>query len=260
MFMRLVQVRVKEGFLPAVTRLYARVIAPALASTPGCRYAGLLQSVHHSDECISLTIWDSELDVEAYVRSGAFTSLLDQVRPFQAESSELRLQLTDDLKLEYRPVNGSPVIGAYPVAAGDVPEAGSPIRSRTLWVRAVSLKIKSGRLEEFKQLYTERAIPALRALKGCVYVFLVEKAESPNEVLSLSGWDSKEHADAYERSGLFDRLLDTQKDFLSDLYQMKREHQSSEVMVTSDDVSVDSYAVLVEESFEGVTVDKQKRP
>jgi quinol monooxygenase YgiN len=258
MFMRLVQVRVREGFLPAVTRLYSRVIAPALASAPGCRYAGLLQSVHVSDECLSLTVWDSENEANAYEQSGLFSTLIDQTRPFQAESSELRLQLSDDLKLEYLPVPGSPVVSSYPVAAAQTPPPGEHARPRTLWVRVVSLKIRPGKREEFKTLYAEKAIPALRGLKGCVYVYLAEKGDAPDEVLSVTGWDSRENAEQYERGGMFDQLLESQKALLSNLYQLKRAMQGEGAgpTVTSDDVKVDSYTVLVEESFDGRPVDR----
>jgi|WetSurMetagenome_2_1015567.scaffolds.fasta_scaffold22730_4 quinol monooxygenase YgiN len=257
MFMRLVQVRVREGFLPAVTRLYSRAIAPALATAPGCRYAGLLQSVHHSDECLSLTVWDSEADANAYEQSGLFSTLIDQTRPFQAESSELRLQLSQDLKLEYLPVPGTPVVSSLPVAAAQTSPPGEhPLR--TLWVRVVSLKIRPGKREEFKALYADKAIPALRGLKGCVYVYLAEKEDAPDEVLSFTGWDSRENAERYERGGMFDQLLESQKALLSNMYQLKRAMQGEGVgpTVTSDDVRVESYTVLVEESFEGRPVDR----
>ena len=251
MFMRLVQVRVREGFLPAVIRLYSRVITPALASAAGCQYAGLLQSVHHSDECLSLTIWKSEAEANTYEQSGLFSSLLDQTRPFQADSTELRLQLSDDLKLEYVPVPDPTVVGSYPVAAADVSSAGHEVSPRTLWVRVVSVKVRPGKLDEFKKLFAEKAIPTLRRLKGFVYVYLLEKKESPHEVLSVSGWDSKENADRYEHGGVFDQLLESQKALLSELYEMKRdrEKEGSGEMVTSDDVKVEYYTVLVEESF-----------
>jgi quinol monooxygenase YgiN len=252
MFMRLVQIRVKEGFLPAVTRLYSRVISPGLATVPGCEYAGLLQRAHHSDECLSLTIWESAEQAIVYERSGLFTTLVDQLQPFLAESTELRLQLSADLKLEYLPVPGAPVISSYPVAAAGVSSPGAEQRSRALWVRVVSLKIRPGKLEEFKSLYAEKAIPALRALKGCVYVYLVEKADPPNEVLSVTGWDSRENADRYERGGMFDHLLDSQQALLSDLYRANRDRENAHpgTIVTSEDVTVDYYSVLVEESFD----------
>jgi len=260
MFMRLVQVRVREGFLPAMVRVYSRVITPALASAAGCRYAGFLQSVHHSDECLSLTVWGSEAEANAYERSGLFSSLLDQTRPFHTESSEMRLQLTDDLKLEYLPVPDAPVVGSYPVTASDVSSSDLEVPSRTLWVRVVSLKVRPGKLEEFKTLYAEKAIPFLRGLKGCIYVYLLEKKESPHEVLSVTGWDSKENADRYEHDGVFDHLLDSQKALLSELYQLKRDREKGGAgeMVTSDDVSVDYYTVLVEESFGDHPADRSR--
>ncbi len=252
MFMRLVQIRVKEGFLPAVTRLYSRAVVPGLASVAGCRYAGLLQRAQHSDECLSLTIWSSASDAAAYERSGQFASLLEQIRPFLAESSELRLQLSADLKLEYLPVPDTPVITSHPVAAADIPPSGAEQRSRALWVRVVSLKVRPGRVEEFKALYTQHAIPTLRSLQGCIYVYLVENADAPNEVLSVTGWDSRENAERYEKGGTFDQLLNSQQSLLSGGYHSPRGGPGpAGIVVTSEDVTVDSYSVLVEESFDG---------
>jgi heme-degrading monooxygenase HmoA len=40
----------------------------------------LTQSIHQKDEFISVTIWDSEKDAEAYEKSGKFAELAEMLR------------------------------------------------------------------------------------------------------------------------------------------------------------------------------------
>ena len=81
MYMRLVHVKVKSEELNTLVRLYQDRIIPALARVHGCRYAGLMKSIVHSDECVSLTLWDKQNDADAYEQSGLFGTLLDETRP-----------------------------------------------------------------------------------------------------------------------------------------------------------------------------------
>ncbi len=41
-------------------------IIAKLQQVEGCRFASLVQITHQPDECISLTLWDSEEAVEGY--------------------------------------------------------------------------------------------------------------------------------------------------------------------------------------------------
>jgi heme-degrading monooxygenase HmoA len=88
MFMRLVQVEVKDGQQERLQQHYRQRIIEALETVHGCRFAGLMKSGHHHEECISLTLWESEEDAEAYERGSLFTTLLDKSHPFLLDSSE----------------------------------------------------------------------------------------------------------------------------------------------------------------------------
>jgi len=246
MFTRLVQIRVKEGFIPAVTRLYEKLVLGSLNGAMGCRYASLLASHRRAEECLAFTLWETEEEALACERGGLLSSLLEQAGPFLVPSSESRLQLSDDLRLEYVEVTETPSISSLPVAAGG-PAPGQP--GTALWLRLVSLRVRPGRLEEFKRLYTEKAIPALRSLEGCRFIYLLEVPDRPSTVISVTGWDRREAAEEYERTGMFDRLLEAQKDLLSDLYRWKREQDAGTTSVTSDDLTVDHYAVLCEKVY-----------
>jgi len=246
MHMRLVQLEVKHGSMPGLGRHYTQRVIPAFQQTKGCRYAGLLQSVHHPDSVISLTLWDSPEDAHAYERGGVFQQLLEETRPFLSESSEYTMQLSQALTLEYVPVTQEPVVKDYPIAArSETPTSGQTAGS-AMWLRIVSLKILPGKLDEFKRLYAEHAIPALRGVRGCRHVYLLESGDQSHEVFSVTSWESKQDAEAYEKSGLFEKLLETQKHTLSGLYQWKRSlgKEQASHSATSEDVMVEHYTIL----------------
>jgi heme-degrading monooxygenase HmoA len=252
MFMRLVEMKVKDGQIEGLQQHYRQRIIAMLAGIPGCRYAGLMKSLHHPEECISLTLWDSERDAEAYERGGLFDTLLHETRPYLLETSESRLQLSQDLTLEYAPIPVEPVVRKLPVAARSDTLAPQQEQRGPLWVRIVSLKLRPGKREEFERLYRERVIPALRKVKGCRYIYLSERTDRRDEVLSVTSWDTKGDAEAYEESGLFMRLLESGKTTLSELYRWKLEEQEVGVTATSEDPTVENFDVIEGKAFASV--------
>jgi len=251
MHMRLVHIEVKKGAAPLLQDFYSKRIIPSLHDVKGCRYAGLTQSIHHPEQCISLTLWDSQEDAEAYENKGTFQELMEGAHPFLCESSEFKIQLSENLTLEYVPIPNEPVVKAYPIAARSEIQASGPESGGAMWLRIVSLKVLPGKLDEFNRLYSEYSIPALRKVKGCRYVYLLASDERDHEVLSVTSWDSKQDAEAYENSGLFEQLLEVQKHTLSGLYQWKQSLDKAEASqsTTSEDVMVENYAVLTGKNF-----------
>ena len=100
MFMRLLQVKVKPETSGDLPRIYNEKIIPALQQTIGCLYASLIQSVDHPDESISMTLWDTPDHAEAYEQGGLFQRLLHEAEPYLAETSEWKIQLSQDFTLE----------------------------------------------------------------------------------------------------------------------------------------------------------------
>ncbi len=250
MFLRLVHFKLNAGDLSGFREHYESRVIPTLENTAGCRYAGFMQSAHHAENCISLTLWDSNDNAKAYESSGVYSKLLDGSRPFLSESSEYKVQLSADMTLEYVPVPQVPVVEAYSLAATSATLSNDQQKRGALWLRIVSLKIRPGKLEEFKHLYSERVVPALRQVKGCRYIYLTEGVKKQNEIISVTSWDSKEDAEQYERSGLFDKLLESMKHTLSELYQWKRSlGQEMTGTATSEDVTVEHYTVITGKSF-----------
>jgi quinol monooxygenase YgiN len=246
MFMRLVQVRVKSDSQADFLRLYETVILPGLQSTPGCLFAGLVQSIRRTDEGISLTIWDTRQHADAYERSGVFQKMIDTVKPFFSDSSEWRMQLSKDLQLEYSPVAQEPMVKSYAheTEAGTEPQA--PGYSPFLYLRIVSMRVQPEKAAEFVSIFEREVLPQVRSSAGCVYVCLVENIEEKDEWLSVSIWSSKENADQYEQSGVFERLRAKLQPTFSSLYQWKvgLDKELGKQAVTTDDLSVSGYAVV----------------
>ena len=251
MYMRIVQARAKTGTLPTLQALYNERVIPVLRNVNGCRYAAFMVSTRHADECLSMTLWDEPENALAYEASGRFPQLLDALKPHFSESSELRLQLSEDLTLQFVPVPEDPIVEGYAVAVKEGLETPEPDGTDHLWVRMVSLKLRPGKLEEYKHDYLTRVVPALRGLKGCRSVYLTARPGTSDEVFSVTTWDSLQSAEAYERSGLYESLLDAQEHLLSRLFQWKRSRELSrrDETMTSEDVAIETFDVLASESF-----------
>jgi quinol monooxygenase YgiN len=250
MFVRFLQLKVSTEYLKTLQGFYDKIVIPELQKIPGCHYACLIQSGNSADEFVSITFWNTKDEAEAYEKSGVYQSLLNQVKPFLAESSEWKIKLSDDFELKYEPVAEEPILKEYNVAAQsgkDTPEEQNP----RMYVRIVSAKIKEGKMDEFKKLYSEIIIPALKNTHGCKYAYLTESMQEKNSIISLTIWNSKEEAEEYEKSGRFAELTDKVKHTLSELYQWKMalEKETGKRAKTSEDLEVSRYAVVSGKSF-----------
>lgn len=251
MFMRLVHHKVRPDELKNIQDYYHQVVIPALEKTPGCLSACLIHATQQAEEVISLTLWESPAHVRAYEQSGVFKQLVDGMRPYLAESSEWKIHLSKDLTLEYAAVPEEPVVKTYTVvtASNDAPVRKIP--SHLMYTRIVSVKLRPGKMEEYKRLYNELIIPALRETPGCQFAYLIESTEEANEVHSITVWDSKQHADSYEQSGKFAELVDQVKHTFSELYQWKMslDRTKRERSITSEDLEVTGFSVVTARSF-----------
>jgi heme-degrading monooxygenase HmoA len=251
MFMRLVQVRLKKERLREFIRLYEHVIIPELEKTNGCQFGGLVQGIQHEEEGISLTLWDSQADAEKYEKSGAYERLVELSRPFFSDSSEWKVQLSKDFQLEYTPVPTNPVVKRYtdPSRVDAVPlDKG---KAPSMYLRIVSMKVRPEKNQEFRAIYNQEIVPALRGVRGCRYAFLTESVRETTEWLSVTIWNSIEEAREYESKGAFRELVEKLKPTFSGLYQWKMDidDDSQEQAVTSDDLSVSAYNVVIGKAF-----------
>lgn len=250
MYMRIVNLNIlpeKSGFFHT---FYENNIIPELSKIPGCLSARLMQSAQNPEEYISMTFWENPEIAEDY-NKGLFQTLFAQARPYLASSEEWQIHLSEDFTLDFEPPEDDPIVKSYPVMAAANQENSEKNGSKLMFMRIVAVKIQPGKLEEFRRLYTEEIIPALRAVKGCRYAYLTDNFKEEHEIFSVTLWNSKEDVENYENSGLFDRLREKTKHTFSELFQWKMalEKESGKKMVTSDDMQINYYSVITGKKF-----------
>lgn len=252
MYLRLVQVRAKPGEVSTIHAFYGASVIPALQSTPGCLYACLMQSSQHPEELVSMTMWETQDDAEAYEKGGLFENLMKQVQPLLAETSEWRVGLSKEMLLEYGPVPEEPRVSTYPVSLEIPTKQMNGSNPPLMYLRIVSVKLKPEMREEYRRLYLNEIIPVLQATKGCRHAYLVMPGKKNDESLSVTIWDSKEDAENYEKGGLFAELVNKVKHTFTDLVQwkMKLDKTQQGRAASTEDLRAEGYSIVAMKSFQ----------
>ena len=84
MFARVAWGKVKPGTWEEYERLYHEEILPTTREVKGLRFRELLRGTDDPDEGISLTLWESREDLDAYEQSDLYQRLVDRARAFYA--------------------------------------------------------------------------------------------------------------------------------------------------------------------------------
>jgi heme-degrading monooxygenase HmoA len=82
MFARIAWGKVKPGTWEEYERIYHDEILPETRTVNGLRFRELLQGVDDPDEGISLTLWESREDLDAYEQSSLYKRLTDRARAY----------------------------------------------------------------------------------------------------------------------------------------------------------------------------------
>ena len=242
MFMRLFHLKLKSGKIEVMKSFYDSTVIPELQKIDGCLFAGLLLNNTDLTEGISLTLWDTREHAEKYEDSGLFNKLLEQAQPFLTESAEWKVQLSEDLELEYKPENEEPELKYFNVSMHKGVKEEHFKKEPKMYIRIVSHILQKDKIKEFRDIFVDQIIPVLQETKGCRYSYLIESMQQENEVISLSIWDSKEDVLAYEESGMFDHLVNMLKPTFSQFCQWKMalEKKAS----TTEDLTVAHYHIV----------------
>ncbi|HUI09654.1 MAG TPA: antibiotic biosynthesis monooxygenase family protein [Bacteroidota bacterium] len=243
--MRTVHLRLDPNRILEMRQMYTGVIIGELARTRGCLYAGLLQSVDDPEVGISLTLWSGPADADAYERSGAYARLWDQSRPYLAATPDWTVHLTDDLQLQYSPVDEAPLVSRYE-SPGPADTSGFSAEGKgRFYLRLLSLHVRSGMLEEFSELYRNEIIPGLRKIAGCRSAFLSGEKGDPRRLISVTIWNSRAEAEEYERNGAFSALSERVAFTLENSDRWKAGTQKVDRAVASDDMAATGYTLIV---------------
>jgi quinol monooxygenase YgiN len=251
MYVRLLSLRLKPALVEEHQEFYQREVLPVLRASSGCLYASLLHTPGRLGECVSFTVWKDLAGLRAYERDGKFDEILRQSRQYLAESTEWRLELSEDLTLEPKQVPNDPVPRCYAVQAATGECVTMPPDSRSACLRLVRGKFNHNSLEAARRSYEEEVIPMLQSVKGCRHACLLGSLDSADELVSLTMWDSEEDIRNYENSVSFRNLLARVQPMLSAVCQWKVTLEESHGLhaVTSEDVKIQSYAAVASKSF-----------
>ena len=76
--------------------------------------------------------------------------------------------------------------------------------------------VKQDAVHTMANIYSQGIIPALREREGCLFAALLQNVKSHQMCASITIWRSKEKAEEYERSGLYEKLLASLKHLFQD--------------------------------------------
>ena len=246
MFLRMVSMAVRKEQIHQFSDSYNQNVISVLRATPGCVFASLLQNIKGDSEGVSLTIWNSQQEAQAYEASGVFKRLVELLRPFYAESTEYTLQLSEDLSLEYSPVIEEPTVKGYSETSAGGGFAGQ-VKSTPYVVHVVSLAIEPARAGEFEQIVTRDILPQYRKEKGFIHLVLLRRGR---ECQILSFWDETVDINTALGEQKLNVLLKEIFRVLPSFVQWKVTHQGSATSsASSDDLKATLYRCLTAEWF-----------
>ncbi len=251
MYLRLLHATVNREKEFELQQIYEARVIPGLQKVPGCLYAALTQSIIDRDEYISMSLWTSKEHAEEYEQGPVFAELMKAAAPYLATASEWRIHLSKDLTLEYEPVPQEPVVNTYTIPEKRVSKIIPRYQTGPLFIRIVSPQLQPGKEEEFKRLYNEYVIPSLQNVDGCLYASLTEDPKKNNQPTSLTIWSNVHCAEKYEKSGMFNTLIEKVSSTFSGVYQWKTqiEKETGGHGKTSSDVAVEGYRIVIGKRF-----------
>lgn len=255
MFMRFVHLKVTKDTFWETRTFYDEKVIPALQATEGCLFASLLQPTTEMEECVSMTVWVSREDAEAYENSGVYDHLLDESDEALAGESPGQNESTGAGTIG-RSLH-DPEVEGFPVEASGGAEILDGASSSRLFLRLVAVQVDANRFEELRQRYNDEIVPALQGVSGCRAAFLVEGIKTRTRALSVTIWDSEEDAVRYEISGRFDEFVSRLREFFSGLYQWRLSlSPSGSDRVSGKELEVSGYNIVTGRRLERPDTDR----
>ncbi|MCK9410269.1 MAG: antibiotic biosynthesis monooxygenase [Bacteriovoracaceae bacterium] len=185
MFLRMVSMGVQAKDSDIFAKAYDENIISVLRRQPGCSFASLLQNIHDSKDCISVTIWESKEATIEYEQSGVFKALVESLRAFYEESNEFELKLTDDLSIEYTPVQNDPTLKQFDDTDTEK-EYIQKFQITPYAAKIITLTVLPDTIQEFQEIFAEKVISKFQEQKGFIHIILLRKN---NEFNIISFWD-----------------------------------------------------------------------
>lgn len=246
MFLRMVTHAVQSEKGLQFVAMYERMILPALRSTSGCVFASLLQNTGNAQECISLTIWKSQQEALEYEESGLYRQLVDSLRPFFIETNEWKLELSEDLSLEYTPIPKEPTIARFDDSVAGSEEI-TRLKAKPFAVQVLTLTIQEDQLHTFENIFSTDIHPKYKTHKGFLDLILLRQHR---EYHIISFWD--ETVDIQSSSGIhsISQLLESIYKILPSFIQWRVSNRTAaRISASSEDFKATVHRCLTAEWF-----------
>lgn len=85
----------------------------------------------------------------------------------------------------------------------------------------IQLKVKPEALALSREYYDSRALPMLHRVKGILFARLIQNRNVKNELISMTLWDKKEDAEAYQDSSVFRQFMAEYTPYLAESSEWK---------------------------------------
>ena len=82
-----------------------------------------------------------------------------------------------------------------------------------MYARVAWGRVKPGTWDEYERLYREEILPGTQYVRGLRFRELLRGSDDPDEGISLTLWESREDLAAYERSGLYQGIVERARAF-----------------------------------------------
>jgi heme-degrading monooxygenase HmoA len=237
-------IRAEESEKNAET--YARSVLSALRITEGCIFASLLQNTSNPQECISLTIWASRKTSTDYEESGLYLKLVDSLRPYFLESTEWKLELSEDLSLEYTPTQVEPTVERF-----DDSVAGSEnifrLKANPFAVHILTLSVQEDQIPTFESIFSKEIHPKYKLHKGFIDLIMVRQQRKFHIV---SFWDETVDIESSTGINSVTQLLESVYKIFPSFVRWKVSHNSTtHTSASSEDLTAAVYRCLTAEWF-----------
>lgn len=80
-----------------------------------------------------------------------------------------------------------------------------------MFVRLTYIDFSPEHSDTIKRMFNDEIIPVVKAQKGNIGIWFLEPTDSADEYISLTEWETRADADAYESSGVYRELVDKLK-------------------------------------------------
>ena len=77
-----------------------------------------------------------------------------------------------------------------------------------MYVRLTYLNFLPEKIEEAKKIYNNEIVAVVKQQKGNLDCRMLEPIDKADDYISMTVWESKEAADAYQASGVYKELVD----------------------------------------------------